>query len=158
MDNRKQQTDTPTPRDLCSLALASADEEMSPPPEELQGNQLIGRGKRAAGEEEDASSDEKIMPGAVAEAGACTGPRNRIPRHKTAEQQTDIPTPGDAPLSALASVDEVQRKGRKGRGKDQHLCQHLLLQKERLVRPSSKETGDENETDVKRRIHTRMRR
>jgi hypothetical protein len=34
------------------------------------------------------------MPGAVV-------PMNRTPRHKTAKQQTDIPTPRDAPSSAL---------------------------------------------------------
>jgi hypothetical protein len=50
MNNQKQQTDTTTPRDACSLALASA-EEMSPPADELQRNQRKGRkgrGKRAA--------------------------------------------------------------------------------------------------------------
>jgi hypothetical protein len=45
MNNRKQQTDTPTPRDAPSSAFASA-EEMSPPPE-FQRNQRKGRGKRA---------------------------------------------------------------------------------------------------------------
>jgi hypothetical protein len=48
MDNRKQQTDTKTPRDVCSLALASA--EAIPHPPKLKGNHRQGqkgRGKRA---------------------------------------------------------------------------------------------------------------
>jgi hypothetical protein len=124
----KQQTNTPTPRDAASSALASA-EEMSHPPElqgnrrkgrkegtdedmsrpaELQGNLRKGRGKptdacslalasgvemhhppelegnyrqdrarreiKATDEEEDASSDEEIRPGAVFVAGVFTGP------------------------------------------------------------------------------------
>jgi hypothetical protein len=97
---------------------------MSTNPPELQGKQRKGRGKRTTNEKEVASSEEKIMPGAVAEAGAFTGPRNRIPRHKAAKQQTNTPAPGDAPSSALASAQEMshlpelqgkQRKGKKGR-------------------------------------------
>jgi hypothetical protein len=97
MDNRKQQTDTPTPGDVPSSAFASVAELSSPPeltrkqrkgrgkratpssafasaeetspPPELQGNRRKGRkgrGKRATDEEEGASSDEEIFPGAVA--------------------------------------------------------------------------------------------
>jgi hypothetical protein len=66
------------------------------------------------------------MPGAVAKTGAFTGPTNRTPRHKTAKQQTATPTPGDAPLAAFASAEEMshlpklqgkQQKRRKGGGK-----------------------------------------
>jgi hypothetical protein len=124
MDNQKQQADTPTPGDAPSSESASVEETSHPP--ELQREES---GKRATDEEvdkEDASSEEKIMPGAVAEAGVFTGPRNRILRHKAAKQQTNTQTPGDAPSSAFASVEETcrppelqgnQRKRRQGRGK-----------------------------------------
>jgi hypothetical protein len=59
----KQQTDTPTPGDAPSSAFASAEEMPSPP--ELQGHRRKGHGKRATDKEEDASTDEEIMPGAV---------------------------------------------------------------------------------------------
>jgi hypothetical protein len=71
----RQQTDTKTPRDACSLALASGEEMPHPP--ELKGNRSKEQTRReikATGEEEDASSDEKIRPGAVAVAGAFPGP------------------------------------------------------------------------------------
>jgi hypothetical protein len=66
MNNRKQQTDTPTPRDAPSSAFASA-EEMSHPPE-LQGNQRKGRkgrkgrGKRATPSSAFASAEEMSPP------------------------------------------------------------------------------------------------
>jgi hypothetical protein len=76
MDNQNEQTNTPTWRDVPSSAIASAEEIMSHPPE-LQGTQQKGWkgcGKRAADEEEDASLDEEMRPGAVAMAGVFTGP------------------------------------------------------------------------------------
>ena len=110
MNDPKPNTDTPTTKGAGALALASA-EEMPHPPEgrrkgrkERKGRKgRKGRRKRTTGGEDNASSDEKIMPGAVV-------PMNRTPRHKTAKQQTDIPTPRDAPSSAL------------GRGKKIRLC------------------------------------
>jgi hypothetical protein len=101
----KQQTDTPKPGDAPSLAFASA-EEMSSPPDH-HGNRQQERGKRASDEEEVASSDEKIMPGVIAKAGAFTGPRNRTPSDKTALQQTDTPTPGDTPSSEFVPTEEM---------------------------------------------------
>ena len=95
MNNRKQQTDTKTSKDDCSLALAPAEEVPDPP--ELQRKGRKGRAKRASVEEEvDASTEEKITPGAVAEAGAFTGPRNRISRQKAAKQPSNTPATGDA--------------------------------------------------------------
>jgi hypothetical protein len=94
-----------TPRDAWSLALASAEEKRQ---QERERHEMT-----ATNEEEDAyldtSSDEEIMPGAVAVAGVFTGPRNRLPRHKTAKQQTDTPTPRDAHSSAFASAEEMSR-------------------------------------------------
>jgi hypothetical protein len=125
MNNQKQQTDTPTPRDAWSLALASAEEISSPP--ELQGSQQ--KEQKATDEEEVASSDEKIMPGAVAEAGAFTGPRNRTPKPGNAPSSALGRGKKDPPSLALASAEERSnppelegsqrqgRKERKGRGK-----------------------------------------
>jgi hypothetical protein len=91
----KQKTDTPTPGDTPSSAFASA-EEMSHASEQLkrkerkkrkkrkERKERKGSGKGATGEEEDALSDEKIIPRAAAEAGAFTGPTNGTPGHKTA--------------------------------------------------------------------------
>ena len=50
MNNRKQQTDTKTSKDDCSLALAPAEEVPDPP--ELQRKGRKGRAKRATDEEE----------------------------------------------------------------------------------------------------------
>ncbi len=113
MNNRKQQTDTKTSKDYCSLALAPAEEVPDPP--ELQRKGRKGRAKRASVEEEvDASTEEKITPGAVAEAGAFTGPRNEIPRHKASKQQSNTPTTGDA--DEMSSPPElVQGKHRQER-------------------------------------------
>jgi hypothetical protein len=75
MNNRKQQTDTPKPKDVRPLALAPA-REVSPPLE-LQRNQQKGRERRelkANNEEEDASLDEERRPGAVAVPAVFTGP------------------------------------------------------------------------------------
>jgi hypothetical protein len=71
----KQQTETPTSKDVCSLALASGEEMPHPP--ELQGIRRKHRKRhetRATNEEDYESSDEDMRPGAVAVAGAFTGP------------------------------------------------------------------------------------
>jgi hypothetical protein len=76
MNNRKQQTDTPKPKDARPLALAPA-REVSPPPDELQRTWRQERERReleANNEEEDASLDEERRPGAVAVPAVFTGP------------------------------------------------------------------------------------
>jgi hypothetical protein len=71
-----------SPRDAWSLALASADEMHHP--HELQGihrQERKGSEVRETNEEEDASSDEDIKPGAVSVAGVFTGPKES-PLHR----------------------------------------------------------------------------
>jgi hypothetical protein len=79
MNNQKEPTDKPTPRDACSIAFASfaSAEETSPPPE-LERNHRQEREQRELSakndEEEDASSDEEVVsPGAVHVPGLFPG-------------------------------------------------------------------------------------
>jgi hypothetical protein len=114
MNNRTQQTDTPTPRDACSLAVAYAEEVPHPP--ELQRREI----RATADEEEDASSDEEMRREAVAVAGSgvFTGPTS-----PSVLSEPQAPPAFDEQCLAIAELAEVSQEEEELRRRNQELEQ-----------------------------------
>jgi hypothetical protein len=107
----KQQTDIPTSRDACSLALASG--EVMPHPPELLGDRRKERERReleAKNEEENASSDEEMRPGAVAVTGGFTGPTGPSALSEPRGPSASEPSLITAELAEPSQEDEELRR------------------------------------------------